>query len=298
MSVPAPNFTQTPNRFYELLPELSEGETKVGLVIIRATFGWHKERDRISYSQFEALTGMATATISKALKSLQDRGLIDRKKEGRGYSYGLIVDASSSESEEDTSSKSEEQTTSESEDTKERAKESDDEEARAREQFGFLTEEEQDLYQADLKELLFKYPKSSSVDHVWKHQICRHHTQSVPRQWLIAQGQKLAEKHGSAEAWERILAAIWITGQKAQSAPQKFMASVLKTLGKPKKKPSNVTPISKGRQPKEGQRYKKADFEEFVANGSDPEKWSRVANGDPRFHKNWKFFGKKVREVA
>ena len=55
-----PNYTQTPNEFFDdIAKTLKEGELRVLLVIMRQTFGWgNKKWDRISISQFQEKTGM------------------------------------------------------------------------------------------------------------------------------------------------------------------------------------------------------------------------------------------------
>jgi len=59
MKMPQPNFTQTPNEFFDAIAKtLKEGELRVLLVIMRQTFGWRKEWDRISLSQLATKTGM------------------------------------------------------------------------------------------------------------------------------------------------------------------------------------------------------------------------------------------------
>jgi len=79
------NYTQFPNWLIdEVLPVCTPHEWKVVCAIIRKTNGWNKERDRISYSQFEKLTGIKNKkTLSNAIVGLVDKGLIDRKKHGK-----------------------------------------------------------------------------------------------------------------------------------------------------------------------------------------------------------------------
>jgi len=83
-TVPAPNFTKLPNVLIdEWLPFLSEVETKVLLVIMRKTFGWHKTRDRISLSQLEEMTGALRQAVLRATKSLAEKGIITKTVEGK-----------------------------------------------------------------------------------------------------------------------------------------------------------------------------------------------------------------------
>lgn len=72
------NSFQVPNAFIdEMLFKLSGNACKIYLLIVRKTRGWHKEADRISYSQIQKYTGINhRATISKALDELLELGLI------------------------------------------------------------------------------------------------------------------------------------------------------------------------------------------------------------------------------
>lgn len=79
------NFTKTPNiLFDQLIPELSNSELKILLVIIRQTNGWidhrskrYKTRDRITYSQFISKTGISRRIVSSAINSLLKKNLIE-----------------------------------------------------------------------------------------------------------------------------------------------------------------------------------------------------------------------------
>ncbi|UZA25333.1 replication protein [Moraxella bovis] len=67
-----------PNAFVDdVLNQLSGNACKIYLLIVRKTRGWHKEADKISYSQIQKYTGInSRTTISKALDELLDLGLI------------------------------------------------------------------------------------------------------------------------------------------------------------------------------------------------------------------------------
>ncbi|MBK7800082.1 MAG: replication protein [Saprospiraceae bacterium] len=82
--------TQVPNILLDThLPNLTESELKILLVIIRQTNGWvdqstgkRKVKDRITQSQFRTKTGLSRRIISKTLKMLSSKNLIniyDRK---------------------------------------------------------------------------------------------------------------------------------------------------------------------------------------------------------------------------
>ena len=76
--------TYFPNTLVDThLPNLTESEIKMILVIIRQTNGWvdkktglRKTRDRISHGQFMKKTGLCRRVISKTLQNLVSKGLI------------------------------------------------------------------------------------------------------------------------------------------------------------------------------------------------------------------------------
>jgi phage replication O-like protein O len=85
MSLPKINHTQISNYFIdEIMPNVSPAATKCFLIISRKTIGWHKDRDQISLSQFEKLTGMTVNTIKNSLKELLQVGIITYKRTGNG----------------------------------------------------------------------------------------------------------------------------------------------------------------------------------------------------------------------
>ncbi|UNU74136.1 replication protein [Moraxella nasovis] len=75
------NSFQVPNALIdEMLDKISGNACKIYLLIVRKTRGWHKETDRISYSQIKKATGIGSyATIDKALSELVEIGLISVK---------------------------------------------------------------------------------------------------------------------------------------------------------------------------------------------------------------------------
>ena len=79
------HFTKIPNNFIdEWLLKLSGTATKVFLVILRKTIGWHKESDVISISQIEKHSGLSGNSVLAGLKELKLFNLIETTKEGRG----------------------------------------------------------------------------------------------------------------------------------------------------------------------------------------------------------------------
>lgn len=100
-----PNTFQHPNSFVEvLLPLLTGDETKILNVCCRKILGWDEHRatlrDRVSFSQFESLSGLSRGRVSQALRALATfnilkataSGLSERRlemEEGREYELNL-----------------------------------------------------------------------------------------------------------------------------------------------------------------------------------------------------------------
>jgi len=73
-----PNTFQTPNLLTDdgLMALLSGNEVKCYLVVIRKTFGWRKERDRIAKSQITQATGLMKPTVDDCMAILVKFGLV------------------------------------------------------------------------------------------------------------------------------------------------------------------------------------------------------------------------------
>lgn len=100
-----PNFTQTPNVIFdELMADLTGGELRCLLYICRRTYGFHRDSDSISYSQFEhgikdkegnqvdMGCGLSRETISISLQALEDRKIIVKKKHGQSFKYSINLE--------------------------------------------------------------------------------------------------------------------------------------------------------------------------------------------------------------
>ena len=100
-----PNSTQIPNDVLDLLlPRLPEAEGKCLLYICRRTFGFHKDEDRISFTQFingitgkdgkvlDKGTGLARASVNSALKTLAHSKAIFVEKNSKGNIYRINLE--------------------------------------------------------------------------------------------------------------------------------------------------------------------------------------------------------------
>jgi hypothetical protein len=76
-----PNYHALPNELADkYLKELSPSAVRILIVAFRKTLGWQKQRDGISFSQFEKLTGLSSASITKGIKELEHLDLIETEK--------------------------------------------------------------------------------------------------------------------------------------------------------------------------------------------------------------------------
>jgi hypothetical protein len=89
-----PRFTPIPDEFLDhQLADLTSAEAKVMLFLFRKTYGYRKSADRVSFAQLEhgtmssdgtiidRGTGLSKATIWRALKGLQKKGLIEVRRQ-------------------------------------------------------------------------------------------------------------------------------------------------------------------------------------------------------------------------
>lgn len=78
-----PNYTQTPNKFFdELMRDLSGSEIKVTLAIIRKTFGFHKQSTRLSLKDLEDMTGLSRQAVIDGANGAEEKGMISKLSDG------------------------------------------------------------------------------------------------------------------------------------------------------------------------------------------------------------------------
>lgn len=100
--VPSPNYTQSPNVYFDTwLKEINSlAELKVVNVIIRHTFGWHKENAALGTTELMDLTGLSRVSVCDGVKRALDHGYIVRKTDGlRGLAtFRIAVEMTGKES--------------------------------------------------------------------------------------------------------------------------------------------------------------------------------------------------------
>jgi hypothetical protein len=91
---PNPNYTQSPNVFYdEWLREITSlSEMKVVEIVIRYTFGWHVSEVLLTLTVVEFLTGLSRVSAQDGVERAVDDGYIVPVKRGRSFGYRLNVE--------------------------------------------------------------------------------------------------------------------------------------------------------------------------------------------------------------
>jgi len=84
-----PNTCPVPNVILDfVMRKVSHAEFKVLMAIVRKTYGWHKDSDRISLSQLVAMTGVSERKVIDSIRSL-DWIVISHKKPKKTTEYRL-----------------------------------------------------------------------------------------------------------------------------------------------------------------------------------------------------------------
>ncbi len=71
---------------------MSEAETKIAIIIARETFGWHREKVKLSLNDLVERTGLSKRGVVDGINAAMKRGIIGREKDGQGFLYFLIVE--------------------------------------------------------------------------------------------------------------------------------------------------------------------------------------------------------------
>lgn len=92
-----PNYTQTPNTLFDLLPVLSNAELRITMALVRETFGWHRQRtEQISQTELAALAGLSESSAKTGLAEGLKRGTLKRHKTKDNknrptYRYSIVI---------------------------------------------------------------------------------------------------------------------------------------------------------------------------------------------------------------
>jgi len=74
----SPNYTQAPNDFFDMLPEMSEAELRVTLVMIRQTFGFHRDDFKMGLNKLATAAGLSRNGAKSGAEAAESRGTFRR----------------------------------------------------------------------------------------------------------------------------------------------------------------------------------------------------------------------------
>jgi len=87
-------YTQIPNALLDqAMAHMGNAELRIVLAVLRKTSGWHKERDRISLTQFEEMTGLTRSNVLQGIKHAVMHKWIAQYESGIARFYELTLDA-------------------------------------------------------------------------------------------------------------------------------------------------------------------------------------------------------------
>jgi hypothetical protein len=74
----APNYTQVPNDYFDLVMEMTIAEIKVLSALIRVTLGYHRDEITLSVREMARITNLDPKSVMAGASKLEARGLIER----------------------------------------------------------------------------------------------------------------------------------------------------------------------------------------------------------------------------
>ena len=88
-----PTYTQFSNPALDyIMPSVKGSTWKIICFTIRHTFGWHRQKVKLTYEDFKNGTGLGSQAIHAGIKEADDLNMIIKEKDGRGFSYSLNRD--------------------------------------------------------------------------------------------------------------------------------------------------------------------------------------------------------------
>lgn len=78
----SPNHTQVPNDFFDMIPDMSEAELRVTLIMIRETRGWHRDAAKIGKQELADRSGLSFNGVTAGCDAAGKRGTFRRTNSG------------------------------------------------------------------------------------------------------------------------------------------------------------------------------------------------------------------------
>ncbi len=74
----APNYTQVPNDYFDLVMEMTIAEIRVLSALIRVTLGYHHDEITLTIREMARITNLDPKSVMASASKLEERGLIER----------------------------------------------------------------------------------------------------------------------------------------------------------------------------------------------------------------------------
>ena len=75
---PEPEWTQVPNKFFEMIPEMESSEVRVTLIMIRETYGYHRESFKMGLGKLAEAAGLSRNAAKDGAEAAEARGTFKR----------------------------------------------------------------------------------------------------------------------------------------------------------------------------------------------------------------------------
>jgi DnaD/phage-associated family protein len=75
---PEPEWTQVPNKFFDMLPGMEASEALTTLVLIRETYGYHRPTCKMSIAKIAAAAGISVGSVKTGAEMAEERGTFRR----------------------------------------------------------------------------------------------------------------------------------------------------------------------------------------------------------------------------
>lgn len=75
---PEPEWTQVPNKFFDMLPEMEASEALTTLILIRETYGYHRESCKMSIPKLALAAGISENSVKVGAEMAEKRGTFRR----------------------------------------------------------------------------------------------------------------------------------------------------------------------------------------------------------------------------
>lgn len=94
---PEPNYTQIPNDFFKMLPEMESSEVRVTLVMMRQTFGFHRDEFKMGLDELAEAAGLSRNAAKDGAEAAEARGTFRRSNPDKQTKaeWELIIDGQS-----------------------------------------------------------------------------------------------------------------------------------------------------------------------------------------------------------